>query len=145
MDNLLTQILQLIAALTIALQMSVPPPVSPTAPSHSSPSPANSLPLITSLSPASGPVGTVVTIKGRNFTPTGNQVYAGGKPMSLPATGGTEITFTAALPGLNPNNVAAIHTYANAGSHPAPTVPLGIYVGTKIGRTSQAKIFQLEL
>jgi len=53
-------------------------------------------PTITSFSPASGPVGTVVTISGSNFNPTASQdiVYFGAVRAVVSAATGTSLTAT---------------------------------------------------
>lgn len=52
-------------------------------------------PVIDSLQPSSGPVGTVVTITGSGFTPTGNTIHfaEGGMSGVNSSNGGTTLTF----------------------------------------------------
>lgn len=56
-------------------------------------------PVVESISPSSGPAGTMVTLKGKNFTPAGNTVYAGHVILNnLPSADGKTITFKVSSP-----------------------------------------------
>lgn len=56
-------------------------------------------PVIESISPSSGPAGTLVTLKGKNFTPTGNTVYAGHVILNdVSSADGKIITFKVSSP-----------------------------------------------
>ena len=58
--------------------------------------PTQNLPVITSISPPSGPVGTKITINGSEFTETGNRVHfgKGGKDGVASSNNGTTLLFT---------------------------------------------------
>lgn len=59
------------------------------------PGSGNTTPAVTSLEPSSGPVGTIITIRGSGFSPTGNTIHfdRGGK-INLPSTNnGTVIQY----------------------------------------------------
>lgn len=53
-----------------------------------------SAPILNSMAPSSGPIGTVVTITGTRFTPTGNRInFDTGVIMNIPSSDGTTLIF----------------------------------------------------
>lgn len=71
---------------------------------------AVSAPTISDVTPARGPLGTVITIRGRGFTKTGNAVYASYDTFpDLPSPDGEIITLKVEPPGL-PSNLGALKT-----------------------------------
>ncbi|MBI4136418.1 MAG: IPT/TIG domain-containing protein [Candidatus Vogelbacteria bacterium] len=63
-----------------------------------------SVPEILSVTPARGPLGTTITIRGSGFTKTGNTVFASyGTLSDLSSSDGETITLRVEPPGLPPN------------------------------------------
>jgi len=96
-------------------------------------------PVIFSLSSSSGPVGTMVTIMGSNFTPTGNTVHFSNGNVATAASSGGSLTFQVPLqlngmmvgPGSyniyvsNVNGISnvAVFTVTGASASPQPQYP----------------------
>ncbi len=96
-------------------------------------------PEITSLEPKHGPVGTLVTIRGRGFTPTGNRVYTSyGLLPDLPSADGETVTFEVRPTGI-PSNLGAIKTAT------FPELRYRFYIKNNNGQTSVPATFVLDL
>jgi len=97
-------------------------------------------PAITSISPTSGPTGTVITITGSGFTATGNTVHfgAGGK-LNVKSSNGTSMSYTipSSVSGCNlwtgSSSCTQVETLATPGAY-------AIYVTNAKG-TSNSKTF----
>jgi len=75
-------------------------------------------PLIASLSPSFGPIGTTVTITGSGFVPTGNVIEFSGNAVgdSVDSSNGTTITF------MIPNSLYLLCSIM--GRCPGPIIPI---------------------
>lgn len=99
-----------------------------------------SAPTISSVTPASGPVGTTIVIHGANFTPTGNTVYASFATFSnLSSPDGQTLTLNVSSPNLNfPSNFASLKTVS------FPNLVFRFYVKNANGQTLVPGQFKLE-
>ena len=94
---LLTQLVKQLQAQKIEAPL-LPPPI------------AISAPEILSVTPARGPLGTTITIRGRGFTLTGNNIYASyGTLPDLSSPDGETLILRVEPPGL-PSNLGALKT-----------------------------------
>lgn len=55
-------------------------------------------PVITSVSPGHGPSGTVITLRGRNFSPTDNTIFTGFAKIEHVSSNGESLSFTLRSP-----------------------------------------------
>jgi hypothetical protein len=72
---------------------------------------------ISTLSPASGTEGTLVTITGNGFSPTSNMIYFGGTLEAIASSNGTAITFTISPCPYSPSGrICPAHLLAGPGN-----------------------------
>ncbi len=104
------------------------------------------LPTISLVSPDSGKIGTRITLKGQNFTKTGNIVYTGFGYLSLGSVDGQTLSFTITRP---PSLPAGFEAQAqgfwneNYEGVVRPGLPLGFYVKNPNGQTAKPGLFFL--
>lgn len=100
---------------------------------------AVSAPTISGITPARGPVGTAIVIRGSGFTPTGNAVHASyGTLPDLPSPDGEIITLKVEPPGLPPN-LGALKTAT------FPELRYRFYIRNANGATKTPGEFVLDL
>ena len=85
-------------------------------------------PVISSVSPDRGPVGTTIVIRGRGFTVQDNTVYTGYGPLNLSSPDGATLTFVFSPPGVPPN-------LGQVKTADFPELIFGIYVVNQNGQT----------
>ena len=96
-------------------------------------------PEILTVTPSHGPVGTLITIKGRGFEQTANAVYASyATLLDQPSSDGETITLKVEPPGLPPN-LRAIKTAE------FPNLHFRFYIKNQNGVTSAPGEFTLDL
>lgn len=100
---------------------------------------AVSLPEISGITPARGPVGTTIVIRGSGFTPTGNAVHTSyGTLPDLPSPDSETITLKVEPPGLPPN-LGALKTVT------FPELRYRFYIRNANGATKTPGEFVLDL
>ena len=96
-------------------------------------------PEISGITPARGPAGTTVVIRGARFTPTGNDVYASyGVVPDLPSPDGKTITLKVEPQGL-PANLGALKTAT------FPELRYRFYIRNANGTTKTPGEFAMDL
>ncbi|MBI2100634.1 MAG: hypothetical protein HYT47_01275 [Candidatus Vogelbacteria bacterium] len=96
-------------------------------------------PEISGITPSHGGVGTIITIRGSGFTPTGNNVYASYSTLpDLSSPDGQTITLRVEPPGL-PANLGAIKTET------FPELRYRFYIRNANGATKTPGEFVLDL
>lgn len=103
------------------------------------------IPQIISVSPTSGPIGTKVTIKGLNFSQTGNILSTGYTQLSLNSPDGQTLTFTLTRPPSMPVGFEAQSREYWQQNGLKPGLLLGFYVRNANGATAKPGLFFLTL
>ena len=106
---------------------------------------ATILPQIYSVFPTSGPIGTKVTIKGLNFSSTGNILFTGYSQQTLSSSDGQTLTFTITRPPSMPAGFEAQSREYWQQNGLKPGLPLGFYVTNANGKTVNPGLFFLTL
>jgi peptidoglycan hydrolase-like protein with peptidoglycan-binding domain len=107
---------------------------SPTVPASTQAAQAKK-PLITAISPTKAPAGTIITITGEGFLPTGNTVYTGYDRQTVTSSDGKTITFI-----FNPPFASGVQT---GGHLQFSGIPFHFYVGNTNGTSGESPEFNL--